>query len=204
MSVPPLGELNGSILAEAQRVTDGAYRFTPGPSASPTDNPRDAEHDGTGEDLVAAGRVFARGAADGATYCCGFVLAVTFRAWRRWSAEQGEAMLWNLLDPPALDALVVDWFCPTVGHGGVVDALVARGWGLEVSAETAVAGDLIQFWRSHEPPSGHQAVLIGLARNEEGDTVVTYHSSQRATGGPGETSEVLGPDWEMRIVRVGG
>lgn len=187
--------LNDRILAAAQALPQGrGYRFRPGPRAGPTDptNPRDPEHDGVTADLSYAGERVAVAAPDGATYCCG----VTFEAWlRAW----GEAPIPGCPDGESVRRLVADWFCPTMGHAGVRAALVRRGLGTAVARDEARPGDLCQFWRSTDlaKPSGHSVVFLGW----DGD-VVRYWSSQPATQGVGVHREVVGPGWEVHLVRA--
>jgi len=108
------------------------------------------------------------------------------------------------LDPAGFRRLVADWFCPTMGHSGVVAALVARGLGVEVALEEARPGDLCQFWRSVDlaRPSGHSVIFLGL-EVRGGVQILRYWSSQQATGGVGRHAEAIGPDWSVHLVRVG-
>jgi hypothetical protein len=168
----------------------GGYRFRPGLRDGEADNPRDPEHDGTGADLRWRGEVVARGAPDGATYCCGLTLALLWRV-------LGDAVD-DLDDAPGL---LASWFCPTIGHGGVVEALVARGLGTEVEPNLAVPGDFCQFWRSTsaDAPSGHSVLFLGWTDSGE----LRYWSSQAATHGVGVREEAPGPEWVLRFVRFG-
>lgn len=177
------------ILAAALALPQGrGYRFDPAPR-SPTDptNPRDPVHDGVSRTLTFRGEVVARAPSDGATFCCG----VTFEAWFDAGVPDGAT-------PEELRAALTDWFCPTMGHDGVVTALVSRGWGRRVSLAEARPGDLCQFWRSTSlaAPSGHSVVFLGHR-----DGRLRYWSSQRATGGVGVHEEVVGPGWAVHVVR---
>lgn len=188
---PALGSLNDRLVADALAwPSGGGYRFQPGAPDGPGDNPRDPHHDGTGHGLRWRGEPVTRGADDGATYCCGVTLALVWRA-------LGEAV--DMLDDAP--GLVSCWFCPTVGHGGVVEALVRWGLGTEVEANLAAPGDLCQFWRSTSPeaPSGHSVLFLGW----EEDGGLRYWSSQASTDGIGVRVEVPGPEWEIRFVRLG-
>ncbi len=170
----------------------GGYRFTP-PARDLSDatNPRDPHHDGVRHTIDVGGVPVARGAADGASYCCG----ITFACW--WEAL---ALAGNPRPTDADDMLdlVATWFCPTMGHSGVVEALVSRGWGDQVAVEGAQPGDLVQYWRRTNlaRPSGHSAIWIGLDRG-----VLRYASSQPATNGVGVHREEVGPGWQIDVVR---
>lgn len=185
-----MSDRNTSILAAALALPQGrGYRFTPAARASDDPcNPRDPEHDGTSRDLWLGAERVARGAADGATYCCG----VTFEAW--WDAGVPVGV-----DAAEVRALLAEWFCPTMGHDGVVSALVSRGWGRRVTLADARPGDLCQFWRSVDldRPSGHSVVFLGLT-----DGRLRYWSSQRATNGIGVHEETVGPGWQIHLVRA--
>ena len=129
-----------------------------------------------------------RAPGDGATFCCG----VTFEAW------------FDAGPPPDATAaevrdLVADWFCPTLGHEGVVAGLVARGLGRRVALAEARPGDLCQFWRTVDParPSGHSVVFLSFDAGE-----LRYWSSQRATNGIGVHAERVGPEWSVAVVRA--
>jgi hypothetical protein len=141
----------------------------------------------------------ARARGDGATYCCGITFEAFFRAWRAWTRSEtiGD------LDAAGVRSLIADWFCPTLGHSGVVAALVDRGLGFEVDPAAALPGDLCQFWRSVDlaKPSGHSVVFLGFGERD-GEQTLEYWSSQPATGGIGRHSEVIGPGWEVHLVRV--
>lgn len=178
------------------RPVGGGYRFTPTPRdpSDPT-NPRDPTHDGVSRDLAVGDRPIARAASDGVTYCCGATLEVWWDAWR---ARSG-------LDPSPVDpdGFVASWFCPVMGHPGVVEALVDRGLGDRVEPQAARPGDLVQYWRSVDlaQPSGHSAVF--LAWEPVGDQPgLRYWSSQPATGGFGERVEAIGPAWQIHLVRA--
>ena len=185
--------LSGFILEAFDALSPGGgYRFAPS-SREPTDpnNPRDPNYDGMREDIVMQGRVLAVGSTDGATYCCG----VTFACW--WDAL-ARAGCPQPADWDDAEALLAEWFCPTMGHPGVVDALVHRGWGARVSPAEAQPGDLVQYWRRTDlsSPSGHSAIWLA----ETGGTL-HYASSQPATDGVGRHAEVVGPGWEIHVVR---
>eukprot|EP01031_Cornospumella_fuschlensis_P041645 gene41645-50820_t len=185
---------------------DKGYRFTP-TERSPDKlhiNPRDPEHDGVSKDITIKlsatenGTVrVAKASADGVTYCCG----VTFEAWFDALPLVGVQPS-SLFSPDELqrgyDELVADWFCPVMGHSGCVAALVDRGWGQEVDVRAAQPGDLCQFWRSVdlEKPSGHSVVFL---KYNELTKELTYWSSQRATNGIGERTEVVGESWETNL-----
>lgn len=188
--MPLLPSPNERLLRAASALPRGrGYRFEPAPR-DPSDpiNPRDPHHDGTSRTLRAGAEVVARAAPDGATYCCG----ATFEAW--WDAG-----LRPDVDADELRAVLAEWFCPTMGHPGVVSALASRGWGDPVPVDRAIAGDLCQFWRSTDlaTPSGHSVLLLGV----DGDRL-RYWSSQRATEGVGEHEERVGPSWEVHVVRA--
>jgi len=170
----------------------GGYRFTPS-SREPTDptNPRDPHYDGLRDTIRVGGGVLALGSDDGATYCCG----VTFACW--WDAlVRAGCPLPD--DPVDSEALLAEWFCPTMGHPGVVDALVDRGWGGRVGLQEARPGDLVQYWRRTElaSPSGHSAIWLAL----EGGRL-HYASSQPATDGVGRHAEEVGEAWQIHVVR---
>ncbi len=170
----------------------GGYRFTP-TFRAPTDptNPRDPHYDGLRHDIEVRGVTVAKGSDDGASYCCGITLACWWDALRR----VGSALPDDLRD---LEALVAEWFCPVMGHPGVVDALVSRGWGERVTVGDARPGDLVQYWRrtALHHPSGHSAIWLGL----EGGRL-RYASSQPATNGVGIHAEEVGLGWEIHVVR---
>ncbi len=191
--------LNGAILAEISRVaSEGGYRFEPSPRCSlEARNPRDPHYDGVRQPLEADGVVFARSNDSGNTYCCGVTLEVWWRA-----------CLQILGQPPSRDAgaaerLLVDWFCPVMGHPGVSSALISRGWGYAVDLNDAIPGDLVQFWRSVDlkAPSGHSAVFLGVELDLEGRTHLKYWSSQPATDGVGCHEELVGDAWQVHVVR---
>jgi hypothetical protein len=189
--------LNGAVLAALRALPQGrGYRFEPAPRASLADptNPRDPHHDGVSRDLFHAGERVAVAAADGATYCCGVTVEAFLDAW----SAASEVPLG--MDADEVRALIAEWFCPTMGHPGVVSALVRRGLGVPVPWRRARAGDFVQFWRSTDlaKPSGHSAVVLEV----EGDRLV-YLSSQPATSGVGEHTEIVGPSWEVHVVRAG-
>ncbi len=200
--LPRPGELNPYLL-DATRgfLANRGYQFEPA-SRDPRSpvNPRDPGYDGVEVDLIYDGERVARARGDGATYCCGVTFEVFFRAWRTWSDDTkiGD------LDGDGVRALIADWFCPTMGHSGVVAALVERGLGTIVPPQEAMAGDLCQFWRSVdlEKPSGHSVLFLGFGERD-GERTLEYWSSQPATAGIGTHSEVIGPGWEIHIVRVG-
>ncbi len=185
-----MGDRNLQILQATERIAPGrGYRFDP-VARDPSDptNPRDPLHDGVSRTLSHDGEVVARAAADGATFCCGVTFEVWFDAGVPQGATAGE-----------LRRTLVDWFCPTMGHDGVVTALTARGWGRRITLADARSGDLCQFWRSTDlaAPSGHSVVFLGAE-----DGWLRYWSSQRATGGVGVHRERVGPGWEVHLVRA--
>lgn len=190
--------LNRWILGQTSRwPVGGGYRFEPARRSSAQEaNPRDPNYDGVRVPLWLNDRVIARASEDGATYCCGVTLAVWLDAWR---ARGGP-------DPVVEDvqALVVDWFCPVMGHSGVSHALASRGLGRVVSPEHAVAGDLIQYWRSVDLacPSGHSAVFLDWVVGSDGARGMRYWSSQPATDGIGIHQEWVGPEWTLHVVRA--
>lgn len=193
-----MAPLNPWILQQTHTATlGGGYRFEP-VERDPTDptNPRDPHYDGVSEEVQLGGRVVARPAADGATYCCGVTLETWLRAWRARGGPDPD-----ISDP---EQLVADWFCPVMGHSGVVDALVERGLGDRVHPDDARPGDLVQYWRSVDlaRPSGHSAVFLGWERDEEDRRVLCYWSSQPVTTGIGIHREVVGPEWELHFVRA--
>jgi hypothetical protein len=170
----------------------GGYRFTPSPrGATDPTNPRDPDYDGVRDTIEVSGVPVARGSSDGASYCCG----ITFACWWEALARAGCPRPDDAED--VLD-LVSTWFCPTMGHSGVVDALVARGWGEQVPVEEARPGDLVQYWRRTDlaRPSGHSAIWLAL---DEG--VLRYASSQPATDGVGRHQERVGEGWRIHVVR---
>ena len=202
MAIPSVGELN-PFLVEATRdfVADQGYAFTPSerPAGSAV-NPRDPHYDGVQRDLVWGGEVVARARADRSTYCCGVTFEAFVRAWEAWSGASGIAEL----DADGIRALIAEWFCPTLGHSGAVSALVTRGLGVEIAPEDALAGDLCQFWRRTDlhAPSGHSVVFLAFGVRD-GQRTIAYWSSQPATDGVGVHTEVVGPEWTLRLVRVG-
>ncbi len=188
---PALGSLNDRLVALATAwPTGGGYAFEPGARMGPEHNPRDPEHDGTGVNLHWRGEGVARGHTDGATYCCGVTLGLV---WQTLGANV------DAIDD--VSAFIDTWFCPTIGHGGCVDALVNWGLGTEVEANLAVPGDLCQFWRntSSEAASGHSVLFLGW---EDGDRV-RYWSSQASTNGVGVKVETIGAEWDLRFARLG-
>jgi len=170
----------------------GGYRFTP-TARDPSDptNPRDPHYDGVRETIDVGGVPVARGSTDGASYCCG----ITFACW--WEAL-ALASCPRPTDADDLVDLVATWFCPTMGHSGVVEALVSRGWGEAIGTDEARPGDLVQYWRRTDlaRPSGHSAIWLGLD-----DGVLRYASSQPATRGVGCHQEEVGPGWQIHVVR---
>lgn len=119
------------------------------------------------------------------------------------------------LSSDQLRDVVNTWFCPTMGHDGVVSALLSppsprlssddtATWALGervASLEDAQPGDLIQYWRSVDlaRPSGHSAVFLHY---DPSTNALTYWSSQRKTNGIGENVEIIDPAvWELHIVR---
>ena len=201
-SVPFLGEFNAFLLdAVAGFAPGGGYVFAPAARrpGSPI-NPRDPEYDGVETDIYCGGERVARARADGGTYCCGVTFEAFARAWTAWSGRAGVADL----EPVEVRALVADWFCPTMGHSGVVSALASRGLGVEIAGDEAEAGDLCQFWRRSDlaNPSGHSVVFLGFGVHN-GQRSLEYWSSQPATDGVGFHSEVIGADWTVHLVRVG-
>lgn len=187
-----MSDRNARILAAALALPQArGYRFCPAPrSADDPVNPRDPDHDGTSRSLAFGGEVVARGAADGATYCCG----VTFEAWFDAGVPEGAT-------PDELRRTLAEWFCPTMGHDGVVSALARRGWGERVTLDAARPGDLCQFWRSVDlaAPSGHSVLFLGFDGRR-----LRYWSSQRATAGIGVHTEEVGPSWQVHVVRARG
>ena len=170
--------------------TKKGYKFEPA-SRDPRSpvNPRDPGYDGVEADVIYRGQRVARARDDGATYCCGVTFEIFARAW-----PEDETI--GDLDAPGIRSMIADWFCPTMGHSGVVAALVDRGLGVEIGEHEARAGDFCQFWRSVdlEKPSGHSVVFLGFGER----------ASQPATNGVGPHSEIIGPDWEIHLVRVVG
>ena len=190
--------LNPWVLeAMADLPVGRGYRFEPAPRSSEADptNPRDPHHDGVSRPLRLDAVEVAHAATDGATYCCG----VTLEAW--WRAVEAATGQAPPLSPGEAEALLVDWFCPVMGHDGVADALVKRGWGESVAPEEAQPGDFVQYWRSVDlaAPSGHSAVFLGW---REDRSVLRYASSQPATNGVGEHEESVGPTWRLAFVRA--
>jgi hypothetical protein len=202
MTVPDLGELNPLLIEATRSFSERqGYAFTPTERPAGSDiNPRDPHYDGVQRDIVWDGDRVARARADGGTYCCGVTFEVFVRAWQVWSGTAGIAGL----DPDEIRALITEWFCPTLGHSGVVSALVTRELGAEVDQEQARAGDLCQFWRRVEldDPSGHSVVFLGFGMCD-GQRTIEYWSSQKATGGVGVHTEVIEPGWTLHLARVG-
>ena len=73
-----------------------------------------------------------------------------------------------------------------------------------VSADEAIAGDLVQYWRSVDldAPSGHSAVFLEWLPADGEGRLMRYWSSQPATDGMGEHVERVGPDWKLNFVRA--
>lgn len=205
-TLPQLGALNQALLDAARALPEGGgYRFEPAPRGhADPDNPRDPSHDGVSRSLVYLGQTFATAAPDGATFCCGVTLEAFFDAWQSWAAAHGVPSEIPGVDADGIPGLLADWFCPEIGHSGAVDALVARGLGVAVAAEEARAGDLCQFWRRTDlaNPSGHSVLFLAWGERA-GARTIRYWSSQPATRGIGEHEEVIGPGWEIHLVRVG-
>ena len=202
MRWPSPGELNDAILEAAQQIPEGGgYRFVPAAREpmSPI-NPRDPGYDGVSRDLFIGEQRVARAAGDGVTYCCGVTFEAFFDAVQRWMGAWPDE-----LGPDNTRAMIMDWFCPVMGHSGVVDALVRRGLGVRVAEADALPGDLCQFWRSVDlgKPSGHSVVFLGWETSDNGARCLRYWSSQGSTGGVGVHSEVVGPGWDLHFVRVG-
>ncbi len=177
----------------------GGYRFTPGARAvdSPS-NPRDPTYDGVLSDLSVAGETVAHAADDGATYCCGVTLEAFWGAWRAHCGEPPTA------EAADAESLLIDWFCPTIGHAGAVEAATVRGLARRVSRDEARPGDLCQFWRRTqlESPSGHSVIFLGWGRAQDGQRTIRYWSSQPATSGIGRHEETVGQQWEIHLARV--
>lgn len=98
--------------------------------------------------------------------------------------------------------MVNTWFCPVMGHDGVVSALNSSKLGEVVnSLEDAQPGDLIQYWRSVDlqKPSGHSAIFL----NYDPETnLLRYWSSQRSTNGIAENQETVVENvWKVYIIR---
>lgn len=192
--------LNPFVQAAFERLPrGGGYRFEPRPRRGIDDptNPRDPHYDGVSRDLSLDGAVVARGARDGATYCCG----VTFEVW--WWAMVDATGRPPPVDPTRARELLAQWFCPTMGHAGVAAALVDAGLGVAVASEQAEPGDFVQYWRSTDlaAPSGHSAVFVGW--DDAGDRRrLCYASSQPATDGVGHHAEIVEPDWTLAFVRA--
>ena len=191
-----MNTLNEAILAGFERLLSirgpGGYRFDPSPRglADPT-NPRDPHHDGVTHDRFVGAERLLRADPGGATYCCGLTLELW---WDAVEAAGGPC-------PRDLDdarAFVDTWFCPVMGHPGAATALLERRWATRVPPRDAIAGDLIQFWRSVDlvTPSGHSAVVLGW----QGDRL-RYASSQPKTGGVGIHEEDVRPNWLLYVVR---
>lgn len=199
---PRLREFNAYLLAEIAGFSKNkGYQFEPA-SRDPRSpiNPRDPGYDGVEADVMYRGERVARARGDGATYCCGVTFEIFMRAWVAWSGAE----VVGDLDASDVRALIADWFCPTMGHSGVVSALVDRGLGVQIAQEHAQPGDLCQFWRSVDlgKPSGHSVLFLAFGARD-GERTLEYWSSQPATGGIGAHTEVIGPGWEIHLVRVG-
>ena len=180
------------------------YRFEPSPLELGSDkNPRDPHYDGVSQDVWVGHERVARSAPDGATYCCGVTFEVFARAWALGCQEQGASEGLGSLTGAQLHEFITTWYCPTMGHLGVVEALVGSGLGFRVDPEQAQSGDFCQFWRSTEMPgaSGHSVVFLGWEGPKK--TSVRYWSSQAATDGVGVYQEPIGEGWTWGFARVG-
>jgi hypothetical protein len=200
MRVPSSGELNPWLLAGIEAFpTQTGYLFDPPPlGPDRTLNPRDPAHDGVTANILYGGECIARSASGGQTYCCGVTFELFVDAWRAWSVGDVAG-----LNASAMQDVLSHWFCPTMGHSGVVHALVSRGLGTAVETDDAQPGDLCQFWRRLQPtPSGHSVVFLAW-RLDGNRRFLRYWSSQTSTNGPGKKEEEVGADWAVHLVRVG-
>lgn len=124
----------------------------------------------------------------GPSHCCGFTLSVAFIV----ATNRG------LLEDKTENQVKQfsrDWY----GAGGIykndgeecgklcVTALVNLGIGYEVSLEDAKEGDFCQIWRTNG--SGHSVIFI--SHIYDGDNIIgfNYRSSQKSTGGIGDSKE---------------
>jgi len=135
---------------------------------------------GVPEELVFAGEQILP-KSDG-TYCCGYTLAVVFKA-----AQSRGLLGGRTADDIRL--LHKYWYGNTEDSEEtlVVYALEELELGQFVELNEAAAGDFAQFWRSNE--SGHSVMFLEWIV-EEGKTVgVKYRSSQKSTNGIGDRIE---------------
>lgn len=116
------------------------------------------------------------------TYCCGFTLAVVFKA-----AQQR-----GLLDNATVDTvrkLHRHWYGATDESSEtlVQYALVKLGLGHAVEHDDAQPGDFVQFWRTSK--SGHSVIFLEWVVEEGRRIGCKYRSSQKSTHGIGDRIE---------------
>jgi hypothetical protein len=115
------------------------------------------------------------------THCCGFTLSVAFIVATNRGLLNGKSL-------SEVKGFSSDWY----GAGGIngklcVAALENIGIGYEVSLEDAEEGDFCQIWRTNG--SGHSVIFI--SHIYDGDNIIgfNYRSSQKSTGGIGDSKE---------------
>lgn len=116
------------------------------------------------------------------TYCCGYTLAVVFKA------AQSRGLLGGRTADD-IRQLHKYWYGNTEESEEtlVVYALEELELGHEVEHEEVAAGDFAQFWRSNK--SGHSVLFLEWIV-EDGQAVgVKYRSSQKSTDGIGDRIE---------------
>lgn len=126
------------------------------------------------------------------TYCSGFTFTTVMRA----ATDLG------LLDRPSVDdirAFQKYWYGADATNADAVErqcafAVKQLGIGISVTADEALPGDFVQFWRTPSgTANGHSAIFLGWVRDDDGAPVgVRFRSSQ--TGGVASKQELFRTD----------
>lgn len=116
------------------------------------------------------------------TYCCGYTLAVVFKA------AQSRGLLGGRTADD-IRQLHKYWYGNTEDSEEtlVVYALEELELGHEVDHHEAAAGDFAQFWRSNK--SGHSVIFLEWIVEDDQTVGVKYRSSQKSTDGIGDRIE---------------
>jgi hypothetical protein len=138
---------------------------------------------GTPEEIRFNGeRVLGKGAAG--TYCCGFTFAVAMRAGGEMKLFEGKSLA-------QVKRFQKEWYGavdePEIREKQCALAVGNLGVGRQVSADEAMPGDFMQFWRT--PKGGHSVIFLGWIETDGKRIGFKYRSSQGSTKGIGDNEE---------------
>jgi hypothetical protein len=132
--------------------------------------------DGSIGDVMYKDKVILHGNSFNHTYCCGLTLQAYIMACNAAGKDLGSyGDVMKIRSTWFIASAVKD---PVHENKGPVDALVPRGFGIEVPLAEAQPGDLVQLWRKNG--SGHSVIFI----ERDGDSFY-YWSTQKSTNGIG-------------------